>query len=64
MGDEHYPLPWSSLKYNTDLGGYQVNVTKSQLDNAPKYDNENEWDWADPARGRKVYDYYGQAWMY
>ena len=64
MGDEHYPLPWSSLKYNTDLGGYQVNVTKSQLDNAPKYANENEWDWADPARGRKVYDYYGQAWMY
>lgn len=64
IGAEHYPLPWASLKYNTDLGGYQVHVTEQQLKGAPKYANENEWDWADPVRGRKVYDYYGAAWMY
>jgi hypothetical protein len=22
IGDDHYPLPWNSLKYDTDLGGY------------------------------------------
>ena len=37
MGDEHYPLPWSTLKYDTSLGGYIVNLTKDQLDKAPKY---------------------------
>jgi hypothetical protein len=64
IGDDHYPLPWSSLKYNTDLGGYQVNITEKQLQGAPKYANDDEWDWADPARGRKVSDYYGAAWAY
>ena len=32
MGDEYYPLPWSTLKYDTNLGGFRVNVTKDQLD--------------------------------
>jgi hypothetical protein len=64
LGDDHYPLPWSALNYNSDLGGYQVNVTREQLESAPKYGNENQWDWADQARGRQVYDYYGQAWLY
>src|ERR1700680_2043301 len=22
IGDDHYPLPWQSLKYDTSLGGY------------------------------------------
>ena len=24
VGNDHYPLPWQSLKYNKDLGGYQT----------------------------------------
>jgi hypothetical protein len=52
------------LKYNTELGGYQTHITEDQLKGAPKYANENEWDWNDPARGRKVSDYYGAAWAY
>ena len=63
MGDDHYPLPWPTLTYNEELAGYQVNVTEDQLKNAPKYSNENDWDWSDRNRGRKVYDYYGAAWI-
>lgn len=22
IGDDHYPLPWQALKYDTNLGGY------------------------------------------
>jgi len=58
MGDEHYPLPWSSLKYNTDLGGYQTHVTEQQLKGAPSYSAENDWDWEDRKRAQQVYDYY------
>jgi len=58
LGHEHYPLPWPSLKYNEELGGYQVNVTEAQLKGAPKYANESDWDWSDKARGRQVYDWY------
>ena len=59
IGDDHYPLPWQSLKYDTDLGGYITSITGGQLQNAPRYSNDNAWNWSDPARTRWVNDYYG-----
>jgi PRC-barrel domain protein len=59
IGNDHYPLPWQSLKYDTRLGGYVTGVTESQLRGAPKYGNDNDWNWADAARNRAVNDYYG-----
>ncbi len=61
IGDDHYPLPWQSLKYDTNLGGYRTGITETQLKGAPKYGNDNAWDWSDPARTRSVNDYYGVA---
>lgn len=58
IGNDHYPLPWHSLKYNTDLGGYQAMITVDQLNSAPKYADENDWNWADAGR-KRVDDYYG-----
>ncbi len=40
IGDDYYPLPWQSLKYDTNLGGYVTGVTESQLNRAPKYRDE------------------------
>ena len=60
IGDDHYPLPWQSLKYDTDLGGYVTGITEAQLQ-APRYSNNNAWNWDDPARTRAVNDYYGIA---
>ena len=57
MGDDHYPLPWSTLKYDTNLGGYRVNLTKDQLDRAPKYHQNDEWDW-NRENDQRVHDYY------
>src|SRR5690349_15339933 len=59
IGDDHYPLPWQSLKYDTSLGGYRTGITETQLKGAPKYSNDNAWNWNDPARTRAVNDYYG-----
>jgi hypothetical protein len=61
IGDDYYPLPWQSLKYDTNLGGYRTGVTEQQLKGAPKYSNDNSWNWSDPARTRSVNDYYGSA---
>jgi hypothetical protein len=58
IGDDYYPLPWSSLDYDTELGGYVVSVTRDQLDNAPHY-RLDERPWDQPGYGRGVYDYYG-----
>lgn len=57
VGDEHYPLPWSTLKYDTNLGGYRVNLTKDQLEGGPKYKPSDEWDW-NRDNDQRVYDYY------
>jgi hypothetical protein len=58
IGNDHYPLPWQSLKYDTNLGGYVAGVTESQLRGAPSYSGESNWNWS-PAATRKVDDYYG-----
>ena len=58
MGEDYYPLPWSNLKYDENLGGYRVGVTEDQLKGAPKYNSSTDWDWSNRARDREVYDYY------
>src|SRR4029450_2964390 len=42
LGNDHYPLPWQSLKYDTRLGGYRTGVTEDQLRGAPKYRNDSD----------------------
>ena len=59
IGDDHYPLPWNSLKYDTSLGGYRTGITEQQLQGAPRYGDDNEWSWEDQTRTRAVNDYYG-----
>ena len=51
MGEDYYPMPWASLKYDTSVGGYRVGVTEDQLKGAPKYNRNTEWDWSDRRRG-------------
>jgi hypothetical protein len=57
MGEEYYPMPWSMLKYDLNLGGYRVALTKDQLDKAPKYTKSTDWNW-NRDNDRRVYDYY------
>lgn len=59
IGDDHYPLPWQTLKYDTNLGGYVTGITQDQLRGAPKYADESSWNWSDPATTRSVNAYYG-----
>lgn len=47
IGDSHYPIPWSALKYDTNVNGYVTGITEQQLSNAPDY-NDESWsnrDW-------------------
>ena len=57
VGEDYYPMPWPKLKYDTNLGGYLVDVTKDQLDKAPKYSESTGWNW-NRDNDRQVYDYY------
>lgn len=62
IGDEHYPIPWDQLKYDTGLGGYITNLSKAQLEGAPKYSGSS-WDWEDRNRARAVSDYYNAPFV-
>jgi hypothetical protein len=57
MGEDYYPTPWSLLKYDTNLGGYRTNLTKNQIEKAPKYSQSTGWNWSRD-NDRRVYDYY------
>lgn len=57
MGEDYYPVPWSKLDYDPNQGGYRVDFTKDQLDQAPKYNESQGWNWS-RENDRKVYDYY------
>jgi sporulation protein YlmC with PRC-barrel domain len=63
VGTKYYALPWNVLKYNTDLGGYQLDIDREKLEAGPAATEEEltqklqDKDW-----GRKVYDYYGSTW--
>ncbi|GHA31288.1 photosystem reaction center subunit H [Devosia pacifica] len=58
IGDDHYPLPWSKLDYDTELGGYRVDLNKEQLEGAPRHSRDEGATYT-PEYGRSVYDYYG-----
>jgi len=57
MGEKHHPLPWATLKYDVQKGGYVINLDKEQLEGAPNYDRGSEFNWT-PEYGRKVDTYY------
>ncbi len=58
MGEDYYPMPWPTLKYDTRLDGYRAAVTEDQLKGAPKYSQAQDWDWSNRENDRRVYDYY------
>jgi len=58
LGSDYYPLPWDVLTYETDQGGYVVDLDKSLLEKAPRYSSGNEPSF-DRDYGREVDGEYG-----
>jgi hypothetical protein len=44
-------------KYDTRLGGYQTDITESELRDAPGFPGD-EHDWSDREREEQLHDYY------
>lgn len=43
MGTDEYTLPWEKLDYDVSQGGYVVDVTKDQLEKAPRYERDSQY---------------------
>ena len=59
IGDRYYPLPWEKLSYDTEMGGYVVDIGHDVLQGAPSYSDEAAAFWQDDAWRRGIYSYYG-----
>jgi PRC-barrel domain len=57
MGEDYYPVPWATLKYDTKIGGYVLGLTRGELEQAPKYSESQGWNWS-RENDQRVYDYY------
>lgn len=42
MGQRYYPLPWRMLTYDTNEGGYHIDMAERDLKDAPSFDRESE----------------------
>ena len=58
MGEKFYPLPWDTLTYDTDKGGYVVDLDKDKLEKAPSFERGQDPTY-DRDYGEQVYTYYG-----
>lgn len=58
MGESYHPLPWKVLTYDTDQGGYVVDLDKAMLEGGPSYRSGEEPRY-DRVYDEQVYGYYG-----
>jgi hypothetical protein len=58
IGGEEHAIPWSKLTYDTRLDGYQTDISESELQGAPAFSRDRNWDWSDRSRERELHDYY------
>jgi hypothetical protein len=58
LGESFHPIPWESLDYDTERGGYVVNIDKAKLKDAPYYSRASAPAY-DRAYGSSIYSFYG-----
>ena len=58
MGENYHPLPWDVLTYDTNMGGYVVDLDRERLKGAPSFQRDQEPEY-DRAYGQRVSGYYG-----
>lgn len=58
FGESQHPLPWRSLRYSVELGGYVVDIDQDTLSGAPRH-GPGENPFSNPTYGGRLDDYYG-----
>ena len=58
IGDEKHSIPWEKLEYDTERGGYCIDVTKEQLMDAPRFESSDAERPYDREHQRSVYEYW------
>jgi len=54
LDTDEYAIPWSKLEYDNSLEGYRIDITKEQLQNAPEYARDLNYEWSDQQSHRDL----------
>lgn len=58
MGKDFYPIPWNSLKYDTQLDGYRTDITREMVEGAPRQASGEDFDLDDDEWHSRVHEHY------
>jgi sporulation protein YlmC with PRC-barrel domain len=58
IGEKYHAVPWSSLDYDRDQGGYVVSFSREQLEGAPAYEIDALTETGSEKARKEAYDYY------
>src|ERR1700747_1003141 len=58
IGESYHPLPWHALTYDTQMGGYVVDVDRSRLEKAPRYTSSSMPNWSDRTYRARIDQYW------
>lgn len=58
IGEKYHQLPWDGLDYDTNRGGYVVNLTRESLEAAPSYDRDEVDNFDYDNQGNSIEGYY------
>jgi len=60
FGQSLFPLPWPLLEYDEEKGGYRLQISKDELGEAPRFEENDEPEF-DPEYRRRVILFYRAA---
>lgn len=64
LGGNEYTIPWNKLTYDVSLGGYQTDITETQLKGSPAFSQDPGWDYSDREHERALNDYYDSPYYW
>lgn len=60
FGESLHPLPWAALAYDSELDGYRIGITLSQIEDGPRAERGAD-PWREPGFAGEVDGHYGGA---
>jgi sporulation protein YlmC with PRC-barrel domain len=59
IGESYNPVPWKSLTYDVNQGGYMVDTDRARLEKAPRFESSAQPNWSDRGYTERVDQYWG-----
>jgi len=58
IGESYSPVPWDSLTYDVNLGGYVIDADRAHLEKAQRFTSSAQPNWSDRSYAERVDEYW------